>query len=76
MLAARFDVVAPMFPGFGDSDGIEQIDDMEDATFHLLDLLDRLELDRPILVGVLPGGLDGGRGRDPLPRAGRTGWCS
>ena len=56
LLAARFDVIAPMFPGFGDSDGIDQIDDMEDATFHLLDLLDRLDIERPTLVGASLGG--------------------
>ena len=56
LLAARFDVIAPMFPGFGDSDGIDQIDDMEDVTFHVLDLLDRLDIERPILVGASLGG--------------------
>jgi pimeloyl-ACP methyl ester carboxylesterase len=43
-LADRFDVIAPMFPGFGESEGIDQIDDIEDAVFHLLDLLDVLAL--------------------------------
>jgi pimeloyl-ACP methyl ester carboxylesterase len=55
-LAERFDVVAPMFPGFGESEGLDQIDDMEDATFHHLDLFDRLGLDRPIVAGVSLGG--------------------
>jgi pimeloyl-ACP methyl ester carboxylesterase len=55
-LAGSFDVVAPMFPGYGESDGIEQIDDMEDATFHLLDVFGRLEIERPILVGSSLGG--------------------
>ena len=53
---SAIDVVAPMFPGFGDSEGLEQIDDMEDATFHLLDLFERLDVDRPILVGSSLGG--------------------
>ena len=35
LLAERFDVVPPMFPGFGDSEGLDQIDDMEDATHKL-----------------------------------------
>jgi pimeloyl-ACP methyl ester carboxylesterase len=56
LLAERFDVVAPMFPGFGDSDGLDQIDDMEDATFHLLDLFERVGVDRPIVVGSSLGG--------------------
>ena len=55
LLADQFDVVAPMFPGYGESEGLDQIDDMEDATFHLLDVLDRLEIDRPTIVGVSLG---------------------
>jgi pimeloyl-ACP methyl ester carboxylesterase len=56
LLGEQFDVVAPMFPGFGDSEGLEQIDDMEDATFHLLDLFERVGVERPILVGSSLGG--------------------
>jgi pimeloyl-ACP methyl ester carboxylesterase len=55
-LANSFDVVAPMFPGYGESEGIEQIDDMEDAVFHLLDLFDQLGLVSPALVGMSLGG--------------------
>lgn len=55
-LAERFDVVAPMFPGFGESEGIEQIDDMDDAVFHLLDLFDVVGLDAPAVVGLSLGG--------------------
>jgi pimeloyl-ACP methyl ester carboxylesterase len=55
-LADRVEVVAPMFPGFGESEGIEQIDDMDDAVFHLLDLWDVLELDAPVVVGLSLGG--------------------
>lgn len=60
-LGERFGVTAPMFCGFGDSAGIEQIDDIEDASFHLLDLLERLgcwdEGSRPpILMGLSLGG--------------------
>lgn len=55
-LAGSFGLVAPMFPGFGESEGIDQIDDMEDATFHLLDLLDTLGLDAPAVVGTSLGG--------------------
>ncbi len=49
-------VVAPQFPGFGESEGIEQIEDMEDAVFHLLDLLDRLDFQSPAVVGLSLGG--------------------
>jgi pimeloyl-ACP methyl ester carboxylesterase len=55
-LAADFDVVAPMFPGYGESEGIERIDDMEDAVFHLLDTFDQLGLTAPAIVGLSLGG--------------------
>ena len=55
-LAKRYEVLAPMFPGFGASEGIEQIDDMEDAVFHLLDLFDRLGLPSPVVMGLSLGG--------------------
>ena len=55
-LAAHHDVIAPMFPGFGESEGIEQIDDMEDAVYHLLDLFDHLELTAPAVIGLSLGG--------------------
>lgn len=55
-LADSFSVSAPMFPGFGDSEGIESIDDIEDAAFHLVDVLDALGLERPHLVGMSLGG--------------------
>jgi pimeloyl-ACP methyl ester carboxylesterase len=55
-LARSFTVYAPMFCGFAGSDGLEQIDDIEDAAFHVLDLLDRLELEQPVLAGLSLGG--------------------
>lgn len=55
-LAGSFEVLAPVFPGFGESEGVDEIDDVEDAAFHLLDVLDRLGLDRPALVGLSLGG--------------------
>jgi pimeloyl-ACP methyl ester carboxylesterase len=55
-LADRFDLVAPMFPGYGESEGIEQIDDMDDAVFHLLDLWEQLGLSAPTVVGLSLGG--------------------
>ncbi len=56
LLAAHFEVIAPMFPGFGDSEGIDRIDDMDEAALHLLDVFDRLNLLAPALVGVSLGG--------------------
>jgi pimeloyl-ACP methyl ester carboxylesterase len=55
-LAERHAVVAPQFPGFGESEGLDQIDDMDDAVFHLLDLWDRLDLGAPCIVGLSLGG--------------------
>jgi pimeloyl-ACP methyl ester carboxylesterase len=55
-LAATFDVVAPQFPGFGESEGIDEIDDMEDAVFHLLDLFEALGLEQPVVMGLSLGG--------------------
>ncbi len=49
-------VVAPLFPGFGDSEGLQRIDDIEDAAFHLLDVLDRLDLPWCDIVGLSLGG--------------------
>jgi pimeloyl-ACP methyl ester carboxylesterase len=53
--ADHFDLVAPVFPGFWESEGIDQIDDMEDVAFHLLDVFGRLELDRPVVSGLSLG---------------------
>ncbi len=54
-LADDFTVVAPVFPGFGESEGIEHIDDMEDAVFHLVDVFDRVGLQSPTIVGMSLG---------------------
>lgn len=55
-LAESCDVVAPMFPGFAESEGIEAIDTMEDAAFHLVDLWETLGLAAPTVVGLSLGG--------------------
>ena len=55
-LADDHAVVAPVFPGFGESEGLEHIDDMEDAVFHLLDVLDRLGFESPAVMGMSLGG--------------------
>ena len=55
-LADRHEVVAPVFPGFGESEGISEIDGIEDAVFHLLDLWQVLGLESPAVMGLSLGG--------------------
>ncbi len=55
-LAEDFTVIVPAHPGFGDSEGLEEIRDVEDMAFHYDDLFALLELDRPALVGQSLGG--------------------
>jgi pimeloyl-ACP methyl ester carboxylesterase len=54
-LADSYDVIAPVFPGFGESEGLDAVDDIEDAAFHLLDVLDVLAVERPAIVGLSLG---------------------
>ena len=56
-LSERFTVYAPVHPGFGETDGVEGLDDILDLTLYHLDLLDALELERPHLVGHLFGAM-------------------
>lgn len=55
-LAVTRAVAAPLFPGFGASEGLGAIDDIEDAAFHVLDVLDRLGFAQPDIVGMSLGG--------------------
>jgi pimeloyl-ACP methyl ester carboxylesterase len=55
-LAARFDVIVPEHPGFGDSDTPEWFDTIHDLAYFYLDLLDQLALERVHLVGMSLGG--------------------
>lgn len=50
-------VVAPLFPGFGDSTGIENVDDMLDVVVVLNDILDTLGLEAADVVGFDLGGM-------------------
>lgn len=56
LLSARFDVVAPDHPGFGHSDDLPSVEAMDDLVYHYLDVLDRLELEAPVVVGASFGG--------------------
>ena len=56
LLAARHRVHAPVHPGFGASEGFEEIEGMDDLVFHTLDVMDALGLERPDVVGLSLGG--------------------
>ena len=56
-LAERFTVYAPLHPGFGDSDGIENIDNILDLALYHFDLLDALGLEAPHMVGHFLGAM-------------------
>ncbi|HKV37571.1 MAG TPA: alpha/beta hydrolase [Blastocatellia bacterium] len=55
-LAEKFRVIAPAHPGFAQSEGLEDIDNMEDIVFHYLDLMDHLGLNSVNIAGVSLGG--------------------
>jgi len=56
-LSAKFRVVAPLLPGYEDSEGADRLRDMLDITLFGFDVLAALGLDRPILVGHSMGGM-------------------
>lgn len=56
LLARDFEVFAPDHPGFGGSDELPEVEEMDDLVYHYLDLIERLGLDRPHVVGASFGG--------------------
>lgn len=56
LLAGRFTVFAPDHPGFGGSAPLPEVEDMTDLVYHYLDVVDRLGLKRPHVVGASFGG--------------------
>ncbi len=56
-LAAKYHVLAPQLPGYGDSGDSDSLRDMLDVTLHCFDVLEALGLHRPILVGHSLGGM-------------------
>ncbi len=56
LLARRFEVFAPDHPGFGGSDELSDVEAMDDLVYHYIDVIDRLGLDRPCVVGASLGG--------------------
>jgi len=55
-LSARFRVVAPQHPGFGESTGIENLDDFLDLVLYYADFMEATGLERPIVMGHSFGG--------------------
>src|SRR6266702_1460677 len=55
-LSGRFEVFAPDHPGFGGSDELPEIEAMDDLAYHYLDVIERLGLDSPHVVGGSFGG--------------------
>ncbi len=56
-LGARFQVFAPVWPGFGTAGGEELLEDMLDFTLHGADVVTALGLQRPHLYGHSFGGM-------------------
>jgi len=56
-LAQRYHVFAPEWPGYGVDGGEEKLEDMLDFALHGWDLVDALDVERPILVGHSMGGM-------------------
>jgi pimeloyl-ACP methyl ester carboxylesterase len=55
-LAEQHHVIAPAHPGFGESSRPEWMDSVDDLAYVYLELIEQLELDRPIVVGHSFGG--------------------
>jgi pimeloyl-ACP methyl ester carboxylesterase len=56
LLAQQFEVLAPDHPGFGGSDDLPELEAIDDLVYHYLDVIERLGLQRPHLVGASFGG--------------------
>ena len=56
-LAGRFKVHAPLLPGYGNSTGEENLREMLDFALLGFDIMQALELDKPIVVGHSMGGM-------------------
>ena len=56
-LANDFTVYAPWFPGYGETKGIEHLEDVTDLTLYHMELLDALSLSSAHVVGHFVGGM-------------------
>src|SRR2546427_6120924 len=45
-------VFLPVHPGFGESGGFDEIEDIEDLVFHTVDVMDELGLEQADVVGL------------------------
>jgi pimeloyl-ACP methyl ester carboxylesterase len=57
LLAKQFAVYAPSHPGFGESEGLEHIEDIIDLALYYHDLMDELGLESAHVVGHSLGGM-------------------
>lgn len=55
-LAEHFSVIAPAHPGFALSEGLDQIDDMQDLAWHYVDFFEQFDLRNVPVVGFSLGG--------------------
>ncbi len=56
-LAKSYRVYAPQLPGYGDSSDSDNIHDMLEVTLHSFDVLEKLGLNKPLLLGHSLGGM-------------------
>ena len=56
-LAQSYHVRAPQLPGYGESDDSDNIHDMLEVTLHTFDVMEKLGMSRPLLVGHSLGGM-------------------
>jgi pimeloyl-ACP methyl ester carboxylesterase len=56
LLSAKFHVYAPLLPGFGQSTGLECLEDQFDLFMHGFDVIEALGLEQPYIVGESFGG--------------------
>jgi pimeloyl-ACP methyl ester carboxylesterase len=55
LLAREYHVYAPLLPGFGQSTGLEHLEDQLDLFLHGFDVMEALELEQPYVVGESMG---------------------
>jgi pimeloyl-ACP methyl ester carboxylesterase len=56
LLAREHRVYLPAHPGFGATEGMEEIETIEDLVFHTVDVMDSLGLESPDVIGLSLGG--------------------